>query len=797
MHRPAPDQLTIAQDMPMMTVHQVGKKYSRSLKRSLYYGLKDIARELLLRKEQTGEGWTREGEFWAVNDVSFELKRGEALALIGPNGAGKSTLLKMLCGLIKPDTGHIRVTGRTGALIELGAGFDPILSGRENILVSAAVLGLSRAEIAEVLPKIIAFSELENFVDTPVKYYSSGMAARLSFAVASHLNPTVFLVDEVLAVGDIDFQRKCINHMLRYLAGGGALVLVSHSPYLIQSVCNRGIFIHAGRVQFLGSAIDALNCYLQKPATRELAVRDASITADLAPEKASSRRPWRELSPEKPVAIDEVMIEGSNGQAIATGEDARVSVKFRSLGEREISWGFTITTSDQWVSITGSADFTPLKVGDGEHAVSCVIPKLPLLTGAYMLKIALMESSSRQPVALFGWEDAALAFQVQSPPTFLNNALKSINQLMTVEVVWEKPVASTSAPFTQRVQVVAEKPMNDGTIESAIACALDFLQKHQEPSGEFGFYRIWADTQPRKHPDRLPFADALISTCLTFCDAPVAKEMIDRACVSMRRQMEPFGVYRYWPPPNPDCVMVVPDVDDTAVICSALRRHGVKLPNNRGIILANRNAEGLFYTWIIARRVRTLNLGYWWTVSEKWRNPYGPTQMWQSEANPSDIDAVINSSVLSYLGNGPEMKPVINFLIEIFKEGREEKRDKWYQNKFTYYHALALNYWEGVAEFGAIREEMIARIVAASAPDGKIGTSAIDTAQAACALMNLGSDVPQLASAIEYLVRTQGGLGQWPFAPYYYAGYSQKMAWGSEELTTAFCLQTLCRYAKR
>jgi len=423
---------------PLMSVYQVGKKYTRSLKRSLWYGLKDIGREVLLRREQIGEGWLRKGEFWAVNNISFDLHPGEALALIGPNGAGKSTLLKCLSGIIKPDVGRIHVRGRIGALIELGAGFDPVLTGRENILVSAAVLGLTRAEVNELLPKIIAFSELEAFVDTPVKYYSSGMNARLSFAVASHLNPTVFLVDEVLAVGDIDFQRKCINHMLRYLAGGGALILVSHSPYLVQSVCNRGIFMHEGRVQYMGTAVDALNCYLQKPITKESTANEASFTSDIAPERSSARRPWRDLSESHPVAIDELIIEGNEDKMITTGEDARLTVKFRALDQREICWGFTIWTNDQWVCITGAADLTPRKIGAGEQSVSCVIPKLPLLSGTYMIKMAILEAESRQPLALFGWEDAPLAFQVCAPVTFLNNAFKSINQLVTIETIWQK-----------------------------------------------------------------------------------------------------------------------------------------------------------------------------------------------------------------------------------------------------------------------------------------------------------------------------------------------------------------------
>jgi lipopolysaccharide transport system ATP-binding protein len=420
---------------PLMSAHRVGKKYSRSLKRSLWYGVRDIGRELLLKKEQPPDAALRHGEFWAVNDVSFELHRGEALALIGPNGAGKSTMLKMLSGLIRPDTGHIHVRGRTGALIELGAGFDPVLSGRENIMVSAAVLGLTSSEVNELLPKIIAFSELEDFVDTPVKYYSSGMNARLSFAVASHLNPTVFLVDEVLAVGDIDFQRKCINHMLRYLSGGGALILVSHSPYLIQSVCNRGIVINSGRMQFIGTAVDALNHYLASPVTKSASKNGDS---ERAPEGTSPQRPLRELSPSRPVVIDEVMLESAAGEILTTGEEARLTVKLRSLEAREICWALTIWTADQWVCVTGDINFTPRKITAGENTLACTLPKLPLLTGAYMLKVAILEAESRQPLALFGWEDTPLAFQVQAPATFLNNSLKTINQLMTIDVVWEK-----------------------------------------------------------------------------------------------------------------------------------------------------------------------------------------------------------------------------------------------------------------------------------------------------------------------------------------------------------------------
>jgi hypothetical protein len=334
-------------------------------------------------------------------------------------------------------------------------------------------------------------------------------------------------------------------------------------------------------------------------------------------------------------------------------------------------------------------------------------------------------------------------------------------------------------------------------VESAIERALDFLQRGQKPSGEFGFYRVWFEGEPHRLYDGIPFPTALIATSLAFCDSPLAKAMIARACVSLRNQMEAFGVWRYWPPPRPDCVMVLPDVDDIAVISSVLRQNGVKIPDNRGIILANRNRTGLFYTWIIARKVLSFSPGYWWVASEKWRRPYGPTRLWESEAGPSDLDGVVNSNVLSYLGAGPETEAVCDYLIDIFKDGQEEICDKWYQNRFIFYYSIARNYSEGISAFAVIREEMIERIVSSAAPDGMIGSGAMDTAHAACALLSLKSDAPELDAAIRHLIQTQGPGGEWPYTSYYFSGRKRAMAWGSEELTTGFCLQALARYARR
>ena len=197
-----------------VAVEGATKKFCRSLKRSLWYGLKDLGNEL--RAGSGGDrAQLRPGEFRALDGVCFEVERGECVGLIGANGAGKSTLLKMLNGLVRPDAGRIAIRGRVGALIELAAGFNPILTGRENVYVGGAVLGLSKRQVDEVFDEIVDFAGLGEFIDAPVQSYSSGMQVRLGFAVATSLEPDVLLVDEVLAVGDVAFRMKCFENLLR------------------------------------------------------------------------------------------------------------------------------------------------------------------------------------------------------------------------------------------------------------------------------------------------------------------------------------------------------------------------------------------------------------------------------------------------------------------------------------------------------------------------------------------------------------------------------------------------------
>lgn len=237
----------------LVKAEHVAKKFCRDLKTSLWYGVKDLSSEFLARKKPE-EVTLRKNEFWAVRDVNFELKRGECLGLIGRNGAGKSTLLKMLNGLIKPDKGRIEMRGRIGALIELGAGFNPILTGRENIFNNGAVLGLNRREIKSVLDEIIAFSEMEKFIDTPVQYYSSGMKVRLGFSVAVHMKPDVLILDEVLAVGDSGFKIKSFNK-INEIMRDAAVIFVSHSMPHIANITNKVLLMENGVVDYYGTDI--------------------------------------------------------------------------------------------------------------------------------------------------------------------------------------------------------------------------------------------------------------------------------------------------------------------------------------------------------------------------------------------------------------------------------------------------------------------------------------------------------------------------------------------------------------
>jgi ABC-type polysaccharide/polyol phosphate transport system, ATPase component len=264
---------------PVIEVQNVSKRFSRGLRSALRHAVRDIAMEGAWWRERR-EATLRTGEFWALRDVSFELQAGESLAVIGGNGAGKSTLLKVMSGLLKPDTGRVVSRGRVRAIVELGAAFNAALSGRENIFLQAALYGYPRREVRAHVEAILDFADIGSFIDSPVQQYSDGMRARLGFAIAVHLAPDLLLVDEVLAVGDLAFQNKCLNHMRKYLAGGGALVFVGHAIHQVQAACDRGLVLEKGVPVFSGDVVDALDLYLK---------RNASTLATPGPAQAASQ----------------------------------------------------------------------------------------------------------------------------------------------------------------------------------------------------------------------------------------------------------------------------------------------------------------------------------------------------------------------------------------------------------------------------------------------------------------------------------------------------------------------------
>lgn len=245
----------------LVKVENLSKRFCRNLKRSLFYGMRDIGSELMASSRKKVK--LRKGEFWALEDVDFEIKKGELVGLIGANGAGKTTILKLLSGLIKPDKGTISIRGKIQALIALGAGFNPILTGRENIYINGAILGFSKKEVDVMLDDILEFSEIGEFIDMPVQSYSSGMHIRLGFAVAVNLKPDILIVDEVLAVGDASFRRKARQKMMELLHSGISVLFVSHNMATVNAITSRCIYLKKGKIEAIGPSDEVTSLYLR------------------------------------------------------------------------------------------------------------------------------------------------------------------------------------------------------------------------------------------------------------------------------------------------------------------------------------------------------------------------------------------------------------------------------------------------------------------------------------------------------------------------------------------------------
>jgi homopolymeric O-antigen transport system ATP-binding protein len=335
-------------------------------------------RALLRARSLRGSDGDGRGTLWALRAVSIDVEQGDIVGLIGRNGAGKTTLLKLLSRITEPTSGRVLLKGRVGSLLEVGTGFHPELTGRENVYLSGSILGLRRAEIDRRFEEIVAFSEVEKFLDTPIKRYSSGMQVRLAFAVAAHLDPEILLVDEVLAVGDVAFQRKCLGRMGDVAREGRTIVFVSHNMAVIQALCRRGIVLEDGQVTMDGTIGTAVEAYLRS--------MEASMSQDLR--QRTDRSGWKEILVERV----EISRSGSDGEGtLVTGKPARFV--FHTTGTRpSMACSLTILNdlgspvAELSSSVGGSEDAVDPEL---ERAFVCEIDDLSLVPGRYRLDVEL------------------------------------------------------------------------------------------------------------------------------------------------------------------------------------------------------------------------------------------------------------------------------------------------------------------------------------------------------------------------------------------------------------------------
>ncbi|MCA0242573.1 MAG: ABC transporter ATP-binding protein [Proteobacteria bacterium] len=364
----------VPDEPPLISLRKVGKAYpvhasAASQLASLWAKLRGVPHAA--------------SSFQALQDISFDVRRGESTALVGVNGAGKSTLLKVIAGVVKPSSGEMVTRGRVGALLELGAGFHPEYTGRENIGLSCALMGLSPAETRQHVGRIVEFADIGAHIEQPVKHYSSGMVVRLGFAVATALTPDVLITDEVLSVGDESFQRKCIAWMERYLEGGGTLLLCSHSMYHVQKLCSRALWIDGGRVRMADDAAEVTRQYLTWHDERSAAARKLQPVAQAAGGSLYQVRSMR-LNDR---ADDEPLVLPEKGTLTVSGTvyspDDRVP---------QVAVGMVRLDGTPVAGCYSEMDgFALRKLEPHLYAYTLVLPELPLLPGPYVARSHAMD----------------------------------------------------------------------------------------------------------------------------------------------------------------------------------------------------------------------------------------------------------------------------------------------------------------------------------------------------------------------------------------------------------------------
>lgn len=349
-----------------MSVHRLGKKYQINPFAKRTDTFRDaVSQRFSKRSVKAARGLERNEEIWAIQDISFDMEEGDVLGVIGRNGAGKSTLLKVLARITDPSSGHAAIRGRIGSLLEVGTGFHQELTGRENIFLASAILGMRRSEIVRKLDEIVAFSEVEQFLDTQVKHYSSGMYLKLAFSVAAHLDPEILLIDEVLAVGDVAFQQKCLGKIDEVSKAGRTVLFVSHNMSAITELCNRGLFLQDGHATVFDNAGTAVQRYMAENQT-ETTIRSLDDGRFLT---------------------GPIRVHSSDGSTLPAGAAFEVSLSVNAANVRN-PWVFFIVEDSTGRTVIHKRVTTRelgTEILDGHLNLSVAVPPLWLSPGLYSL----------------------------------------------------------------------------------------------------------------------------------------------------------------------------------------------------------------------------------------------------------------------------------------------------------------------------------------------------------------------------------------------------------------------------
>ncbi|MEK7163459.1 MAG: polysaccharide ABC transporter ATP-binding protein [Patescibacteria group bacterium] len=390
----------------IISVKNLGKSYDISRSQGKYIALRDVIANafknpfrFISKKMKNIIGRGAKERFWALKDVNFEIAKGEVVGIIGKNGAGKSTLLKILTGITPPTEGEIVMRGHVASLLEVGTGFHPELTGRENIFLNGAILGMKKTAIAANFESIVEFAGIEKFLDTPVKYYSSGMYVRLAFSVAAHLEPDILLVDEVLAVGDIEFQKKCLGKMQEVtMKHGRTILFVSHNMAAIQSLCKKTILIEKGQVKAIGPTEEIVNLYMSS---------EGSTTTEMDWEKTTGPRGNDVARLFKARLIDE---KGSTLGYVSSDKKFGVEIEYEVLkpGFAPVPNVHFFTSKGEYAFIS-HMDMNSKLDKAGKHTATVWIPGKLLNTEKYIVGIAL---STMQPLSIHTYERESLIFDV-------------------------------------------------------------------------------------------------------------------------------------------------------------------------------------------------------------------------------------------------------------------------------------------------------------------------------------------------------------------------------------------------